>query len=453
MPRAPSKLHRIKRGLELPLAGAPERTVTIGPAVRHLALLATDYPGLKPRLRVSEGQRVRQGETLFEDRANQGVRFVSPGSGRVASIHRGQRRALRSVVIALDDVESDRGEDPRPLEPVSADQLRGLLLQSGLWTALRGRPWGGVARPSDSPRALFVTAADSRPHAPALEALLSGGEARFVRGLRALVLLADGAPLHLCLPEGAPALEPMEGVTRHSFAGPHPAGTVGLHIHRIAPADRGRTVWHIGCQDVLALGQLLRTGHAPVERVVSLAGPQARQPRLLATRLGASLDELCAGELRLGENRIISGSALDGRSAMGTQEGYLGRYHQQVSVLREGRERPFFGWMAPGLRQQSVHKLFLSSLLPRRPRSMSTAQHGELRNLVPCEAYERVWPFDIPPVALLRALLSGDGELAEDLGCLELVEEDLALLCHVCPSKNDYGAALRQLLRQLEKEG
>jgi Na+-transporting NADH:ubiquinone oxidoreductase subunit A len=239
------------------------------------------------------------------------------------------------------------------------------------------------------------------------------------------------------------------------FRGPHPAGNPGVHIHHLAPVSRTRTAWHLGYADVIAVGRLAATGRLPVERVVSLAGPMLARPRLVTTRLGASLDELTHGEIRGDgrEVRIVSGSVLSGKRASGPELGFLGRYHQQVSALAEGNERRLFGWAMPGAGSYSVLPVFVSRLLRRRSFELTTDTNGSYRPIMPLGTYERVLPMDILATYLLRALVVGDIEQAEKLGALELDEEDLALCTFVCPGKTDFGPFLRSNLVRIEKEG
>lgn len=454
-------LHTFRKGLRLPLAGAPIQEIEQAPEPRHVALVAADAVGLRPGMHVAAGDDVRRGQLLFEDKATPGVRYTAPAAGRVTAVNRGARRALQSVVIELSRAEREgRGPDEvayraftgRHPSGLAADDVRELLVESGLWTALRARPFGRVADPAARPHSIFVTATDTQPHAPSPGAILGRGEA-FERGVAALCRLTDG-PVFVCTDPHTEVRLPDGDQVRHErFAGPHPAGTVGLHIHTLDPVDRRKIVWHAGAQDVAAIGALFRTGTLEVSRVVALAGPPVRRPRLLRTRLGASLDDLAGGELQDVEARIISGSALSGRAAAGPVHGYLGRYHQQIAVLEEGREREFIGWLLPGLRKFSAVRSFLGTWLPGRQFRMTTSTNGSRRAIVPIGTFERVMPLDIMATALLRALLMGDVDRAEELGCLELDEEDLALCTFVCAGKNDYGPHLRQVLDTLEREG
>jgi Na+-transporting NADH:ubiquinone oxidoreductase subunit A len=452
-------LHRIRKGLDLPLAGAPAQAIEPARASTRVALHGDDTLGLRPSLRVDVGARVLRGQPLFEDKKNPGVRWVAPASGTVEAVHRGERRAFRSIVIAVD---ASGEADPeacarfasftgRPVDALGRDDVVALLTESGLWTGLRERPFSRVPAPATVPRSIFVTAVDTHPHAPDVGVVLAGREAAFRDGVAVLARLTDG-PVHVCT-DGtlAPPLPADARIRATGFAGPHPAGTAGLHIHLLDPVDATRRVWHVGYQDVIAIGELFSTGRLDTTRVVSLGGPGALRPRLLRTRLGASLDELTAGETRPGEQRVVSGSVLGGRAAMGPVEGYLGRYHQQVAVVPEASERELFGYIAPGREKFSVWNVVWGRFR-RAPLALTTTTNGGPRAMVPIGSYERVMPFDLMPTFLLRALATKDIERAEALGVLELDEEDLALATFVDPGKTEWGPLLRDMLERLRKE-
>lgn len=459
-------VHTIKRGLDLPIAGGPVQRIDAGQRVSRVALVADDYIGLKPTMFVQEGDAVKRGQPLFEDKKNPGVIFTAPGAGTVAAVHRGERRALVSVIIELTESErltGDAGEadtvrfqhytgkDPAGL---SRGEIKNLLVESGLWTTLRVRPFGKVPPLNAEPGAVFVTAMDSNPHAPDPDVVIAGAEKDFERGLVCVAKLTEG-PTFVCRKPGSKVpVNPNTGVRVEEFAGPHPAGTPGLHIHTLFPVNRQYTAWHLNYQDVIAIGRLFGSGALNVGRVVSLAGPRVSNPRLVSTRVGASLEELTKGELiEDGELRIVSGSVLSGRTATGPERGFLGLRHHQVSVLKEGRERHFIGWLMPGTNQFSSIPLYLSRLMPGKRFPFTTSTNGSARAMVPIGLYERVFPFDMEPTYLLREMIVGNVERAEQLGCLELDEEDLALCTFVCPGKFEYGPILRSNLSEIEKEG
>ena len=454
--------HTIRKGLRLPVTGEPDQT--IGPArmTRRVALLAEDHVGLRPTMHVAVGDDVRRGELLFEDKKRAGVRFTSPAAGTVEAIHRGERRSFQSIVVALGrDEQEGRGGASARFSSFSGrhpaglggDDVRELLLESGLWPAIRARPFGRVADPRTRPRSIFVTAIDTEPLAPRVDVVLDGAHGPFEDGLKALAQLTDGAVYVCTAPDGRVPVPAGDRFRREEFAGVHPAGAPGLHIHRLDPVNRNRQAWHVGYQDVVAIGRLFETGELAVERVAALAGPAVSRPRLVRTRLGAAVADVLAGESIDDAVRVVSGSLLAGRPAWGAVTGYLGRYHRQICLIREGREREWLGWLRPGLRKFSVSRAFLSTLWRGRRFPFTTTTHGSRRAIVPIGLYERVMPMDLLPTPLLRALVMHDVERAEELGCLELEEDDLALCSFVCPSKLDYGAALRRVLTTLEAEG
>ncbi len=447
-------IYVIKKGLDLPITGEPEQTIEEVHNVKSVAVAGPDYVGLKPTMAVQEGDAVKLGHVLFEDKKIPGVRYTSPASGRVTAINRGEKRMLQSVIIALDGEEEETfvSYSEAEIAGLSRSQVKENLLVSGLWTALRTRPFGKSPEPESTPHAIFVNAMDTEPLAVQPHLVIRGRETDFINGLRAVSKLTDGK-LYLCHGPGEalPGAD-LDFVTSAQFSGPHPAGLVGTHIHFLDPVSAKKTVWHLNYQDILAIGSLFVTGRLSVERIISLAGPGVKRPRLLRTRLGACTDDLVAGELIEGEIRVISGSVLSGRKAYGPFA-FLGRYHLQVSALAEGRERVFLEWQLPGFNKFSIIPAFISSYLPHKKFALTTSQEGQKRAMVPIGMYEKVMPLDINPTFLLRALLMGDTDQAQALGCLELDEEDLALCTFVCPGKNEYGPVLRRNLNQIEIEG
>ncbi len=449
-----AKLIRIRKGLDIPIAGEPKQSVESSPPVCAVALLGRDYIGLKPDLRVAVGDRVRLGQPLFEDRSNPGVQFTAPASGTIAAIHRGPRRRLESVVIDRHE-NGQRAFEAWPrsaLDGLGRSAIRQNLQASGLWTAFRTRPYGRVPQLASEPAAIFVTALDTNPLAADPRVIIATEPEAFADGLRIVRQLTDGT-VYVCSAPG-PMIQcvPEEGIESVAFEGPHPAGLVGTHIHCLHPVDAHDTVWHVNYQDVMAIGRLFVTGHLDTTRIVSLAGPHVRHPRLVSVPVGAHVDEVLAGELKEGPYRIVSGSPLSGRRAAGA-EAYLGRYHLQLSVLGEAIEREFLGWLMPGWRKFSATRMFVSSLFRHRRFDLTTSQHGSPRAMVPIGTFEKVMALRILITPLLKALLVNDTETAKSLGCLALEEEDLALCSFVCCSKYDYGAALRDTLATLEETG
>ena len=447
-------MFRIRKGLDLPISGVPEQHVTTGASIHHVAIVGDDYVGMRPAMLVQEGDRVIKGQALFEDKKNPGVMFTAPASGTVVAIHRGERRVLQSVVIQIEGDEKREFArfDAADLAALSHDVVQTQLLESGLWTALRTRPYSKTPVPGTVPAAIFVTAIDTNPLSADPQPLILAERKAFDAGLTALTRLTPGK-VHVCQASGGKlGGHPQGQVAFNEFAGPHPAGLVGTHIHFLEPVSLTKQVWHLNYQDVIAIGKLFTTGELCAERIIAIGGPQATQPRLVRTLLGADLTALLAGETKEGENRIISGSVLSGRHATGPMA-WLGRFHLQVSVVLEGREKELFGWVLPGAEKYSVTRTTLGHFLRHKLFNFSTSTNGGERAMVPIGNYERVMPLDILPTVLLRDLLAGDTDGAQALGCLELDEEDLALCTYVCPGKYEYGPVLREVLTRIEQEG
>lgn len=443
----------IKEGLDLPITGEPEQKIYDGNPVKSVAVIGFDYVGMKPTMLVKEGDRVKKGQVLFTDKKTEGVQYTAPASGTVKAINRGERRVFQSLVIEKDgnDEVSFKQYDTAALGSLSAEQAQENLIESGLWTCLRTRPFSKVPQPGSKPHSIFVSAMDSRPLSATPDLIIAEDQGSFDAGIQVLNALTDGK-VFICKRNSSSVSTSTNGQTvTEEFSGPHPSGLVGTHIHHLDPVSRNKIVWHLNYQDVMAFGRLFLTGKVPTERVIALAGPGVKKPRLVRTEVGASLNDLCAGELIDGENRILSGSVLDGRQAT-PELAYLGRYALQVSVLPEGREREALHYLRPGTNKFSVLNIYLSKLMPAKKFAFTTSTNGSERAMVPVGAYERIMPLDILPTQLLRALIVEDMDSAMQLGALELDEEDLALCTYVCQSKYEYGPILRANLDRIEKE-
>lgn len=415
----------IRRGLDVALPGAPRQEIAESRTSRTAAVVVPDHRMRRPRAVVGAGDRVRAGQRLVEDRAAPWRALHAPASGTVVGVERGERREVRTVVVAVEEVGAE------PLPPLPREKLAALpraeavrrLVEGGLWTAIRARPFGRTPPPDPPPRSLFVTAIDTDPLAPRPDVVIAAHRQDFEDGL-ALLSRLTGDPVLLCLASGsdAPHGDPAR-VRVVEFDGPHPSGLVGTHIDRLDPvADRG-VVWHVGYQDVIAAGRLATTGHAWLERVIALAGPSVLRPRLVRAPLGAAVEDLVRGELAEGTCRVISGSVLSGRQTSGWGR-HLGRFHLQVCALPE-----------PGAGATGVP---------------TTSRGGRPGPMVPVGDFDRVMPLRIFPGPLLRALAAGDADAAREAGCLALAEEDLALCTFVCPAKIEYGPLLLRVLDEIE---
>ena len=446
----------IKKGLDLPITGQPKQVIEDGNKVNSVAILGMDYVGMKPTMMVSEGDAVKLGQILFTDKKNPGVNFTSPGAGVVLSINRGAKRVLQSVVIELKGSEQEifAQYNVSELNNLTAEQVKENLLASGLWTSFRTRPYGKIPAVDSKPSSIFVTAIDTSPLAadPAVIIKMRGND--FVNGLAVISRLTEGKT-YVCKATGADIeTGDANSVQVAEFSGPHPAGLPSTHIHFIDPVNAEKFVWHLNYQAVMAIGALFTTGEINVERVVSLAGPTVKKPRLIRTRVGANINELVDGELENVENRVISGSVLYGHLAS-DWAAYLGCYNNQVSALEEGRHRELFGWLALGDNKYSAMNVYTSSIYRNTYRKFrfTTDKNGSNRAIVPVGVYETVMPMDILPTPLLKALVVGDTDQAQLLGCLELDEEDVSLFTFVDPGKHDFGPVLRANLTKIEKEG
>ena len=443
---------KIKKGLDLPITGAPDQVISEGNQVSSVAVVGSDYIDMKPTMLVQEGDRVKLGQILFTDKKTEGVNFTSPGCGVVKSINRGAKRVLRTVVIELD------GDEQVEFTKYTSDKLANLdavdvvknLTESGLWAAFRTRPFSKIPKPTTKPVAIHVSVMDTNPLAADPSVIISADAAAFKDGLAVISRLTSGKVYVNKALDTDVAVPDMVEVTE--FSGPHPAGLAGTHMHFISPVSANKVAWTIGYQDVIAVGKLFTTGFLNVDRVIAIAGPMVNKPRLIKTRLGADTQELVRGELKDGKIRVISGSILSGRKA-NNWANYLGRYHVQLSVLQEGRERQLLGWLNPTGEKFSFTNALFSSFNRKQKMGMDTSAHGSPRAMVPIGVFEGVMPLDILPTQLLRALVVMDVDSAESLGALELDEEDLALCSFVDSGKHDFGLALRANLAHIEKEG
>ena len=441
---------KFKKGLDIPLAGQPDPRIDAANAVTQVAVLGEDYVGLKPTMLVKVGDSVKIGTPLFEDKKNPGVVITAPASGKVADINRGAKRALISVVI---DVEGDEAESVKigDLASFTGEQLREKLQVTGLWAALRSRPYGKVPTVDSQPNSIFVTATDTNPLAVDPSAIITERAGDFAIGVTALDKF--GVPVYVCH-SGQQQLPEMAGnnINTAVFSGKHPAGLAGTHIHALDPVDGNKEVWQINYQDVIALGALCNDGRIDTRRYIALDGPSVNSPRVFETRLGAKVSELIEGRLGEGIHRVISGSVLNGHIANQDRD-FLGRYDNQISVIEENADREFMGWIAPGAKKFSALNVFVSSLLKPKTYNITSSQNGSPRAIVPIGVFEKVMPLDILPTPLVKALLVKDTDAAQELGCLELIEEDLALCSFVDPGKHDFGLVLRSTLTQVEREG
>lgn len=446
----------IKKGLDLPITGEPEQVIEDGNKVKSVAVLGIDYVGVRPTMLVAEGDEVKLGQVLFTDKKNPGVNFTSPGAGVVKAINRGEKRVLQSVVIDLKGSaqETFTKYKSSALADLTLEQVKSNLLASGLWVSLRTRPYGKIPAVTSEPSSIFITAIDTNPLAADPAVIIKERNEDFVNGLTVVSKLTQGKT-YVCKTAGSDISLGSAPVITAEFSGPHPAGLPSTHIHFIDPVSIDKFVWYLDYQSVIAIGSLFTTGKLNVEKIISLAGPTVNKPRLVRARVGANTDDLVAGQIDDAvENRVISGSVLHGHVAS-DWSAFLGFYSNQISVLQEGRSRELFGWIVPGKNKYSALNVYTSSVDRKLNRKFpfTTTKNGSNRAIVPVGIYETVMPMDILPTPLLKALIVGDSDQAQLLGCLELDEEDMSLLTFVDPGKHDFAPVLRANLTKIEKEG
>ncbi len=473
---------RIKKGLDLPIEGAAECRVSDACGVTSFAVKPTDFVGLVPRLLVAEGDRVAAGDALFCDKNDERIRFAAPVDGEVKAVVRGEKRKLLAVVVRADAATSQKDAGKSPAGRADIAELKQRMQAEGLWPLLRQRPFGTVANPDNAPKAIVVSCFDSAPLGPDYDFVMKGREQAFCAGLETLARLTDGT-LYVTFRPGQRLAQTvaqhvgsgLKNVKIEFFDGPHPAGNVGTQIARLCPINKGETVWTVNVQDVAVLGHWVSTGEYKPVRVVAVAGPSARNPHYYRTMAGACVESLVeaqrlnpaypslsTGEGNCGTVRVVSGNVLSGTQI--APDGFVGAYDSLLTLMPEGNYYDFMGWLMPGLRKHSFSRTFLSGFVPqcmervfsRMPECLKpkfdTNLHGGVRPLVFTGSFERVFPFDIYPLQLLKACIVGDIELMEKLGIYEVEPEDFALCEYVDPSKTDIQPIIREALEKLRKE-
>ncbi|MBO5565632.1 MAG: Na(+)-translocating NADH-quinone reductase subunit A [Succinivibrio sp.] len=448
----------IKKGLDLPIGGKPEQSISDSPAVKHVAILGCDYVGMRPSMAVEAGAKVKKGQVLFEDKKNPGTRFTAPAAGTVVAVNRGERRVFQSLVIEVDpngeSVEFKKTPADK-LTELSPEDVVDELVESGMWTAFRTRPFDKTPAIKSKPHSIFVTAMDTNPLAADAKLIIDAESEAFLDGLKVISRITANT-IYVCKDERSLPSCSIANVKEEVFVGPHPAGLPGTHIHYLDPVNENKTVWYINYQDVIAIGHLFVEGEFYNKRTISIAGPMVENPRLVNTILGASVAELTANALKKSENgvRVISGSVLYGYKSVGPFA-YLGRYQSQICAIEEGNKNEFFlkNWMGLGSKRHSVTPTVLSSLFKPSEYTFNTALNGGPRPILPIGCYSKVLPPDIEAVMLIRAIDMNDVDQAKLLGILEFGEEDIALCTYVCPGKTDYAPLLRRSLNKIEEEG
>ena len=448
-----SKNIKIKRGLNIRLEGEARLVCADLPLPEIFAVKPPDFTGLIPKLSVKEGDEVKSGTPLFYDKHNEEIKFCSPVSGEVIEIVRGEKRSILEIKILADkeiSYLSFTQADPREL---NREEIIQSILNAGVWPFIRQRPYGIIANPLDNPKSIFISAFDSNPLAPDYNFIMQGQENNFQTGLYAIQKLTAGK-VYLNINGSnntASVFTNAKAVEINNISGPHPAGNVGIQIHHIDPINKGETVWYINPQDILIIGRLFNEGKLDAARMIALTGAQVVEPKYYKTIVGSTVKNIIAdGGLKEGENRVISGNVLTGVQI--TPDGFLGFYDTQVTVIPEGHEAEFMGWLAPGFNKFSMSRTFFSWLNPNKKHNLNTNLHGEERPYVVSGEYEKVLPMDIYPVQLLKSILIEDVEMMEKLGIYEVAEEDFALCEFVCTSKIKSQEIIRKGLEIIRKE-
>jgi len=431
----------LKKGRNIRLKGAAKKEIVEVSLPKHAAVQPPDFKGLNPRLAVKVDTAVKVGSTILSDKTNPDIKVASPVSGKVVAVNRGAKRALLSIVVESDgrqEAESYQKFTEEQIKNISKSDVIRLLLKGHLWPVIRQRPFSKLANPQDTPKAVFIHAMNTEPLAPDIDFILENREKEFQTGLDIIKQLTDGA-VHLCIEKGATskALTQAEGVQIHTFSGPHPTGNVGTHIHCIDPVNKGDLVWYVEAQDVLRIASLFLDGVYPAERIVAVTGEGAVNHQVYAkTIVGAPLSDLLGGHA-LEQARCLSGSVLTGKDV--GADGFVRFYDSQITVIPEGGRREFLGWLSLGADKYTFSKTYASAFLPAKEISLNSDEHGSHRAIVINNVYDPLVPLDIMTYFLLKAILSGNIEEAEQLGILECDEEDFALCTFACPSKTDVG--------------
>ena len=449
-----SKIITLRKGLDINLLGKAQESLSDAPTAAEYALSPLDFEGVTPKLLVKVGDEVKAGTPLFFNKYNERILFTSPVSGKVAAVNRGEKRRILTVTVTPDAVQRYEEFAKPDLQKATREQIVELLLHAGLWPMIIQRPYGIIASPDDTPKAIFISAFDSAPLAPDYNFVLKAEQKNLQAGIDLLRRLTPGK-VHLSVRAGAEgAMTALKGIEMHAFAGKHPVGNVGVQIHHIDPVNKGDIVWTVNIQDVAIIGRLVNEGRVDMTRVIAVTGSEVEKPHYVRVISGARVDSILKGNLKPqkenGHVRIISGNVLTGVKS--DPEGFLAFYANQITVIPEGDRYELLGWAMPRLNKFSVSRAYFSWLCPRKAYNLDTNMNGGERPFVVTGLYERYLPMDIYPMYLLKACLAGDIEKMENLGIYEVVEEDFALCEFVDPSKIEIQQIIRDGINLMIKE-
>jgi Na+-transporting NADH:ubiquinone oxidoreductase subunit A len=444
----------IRKGLDIRLKGEAEKIISDAPIPSTIAIKPTDFPGLVPKLLLKEGEKVKAGTPVFFDKYCDSIMYASPVSGTIASINRGAKRKIMEIVINADNEIEYQKNELKDVDTMNRNEVKQMMLKNGLWPFLRMRPIDIVADPKDTPKSIFISGFDSNPLSPDNDLIFHGKEAEFNAGLEVLKKLTDG-PIHLQVRKTADdVFKKAESVQVNTVAGPHPAGNIGTQIHQIDTINKGDVVWYINPQDVLIVGRMALTGNYDASKIVALTGENVELRKYYKTILGSNLSSIVKENNIKANSRIISGNVLTGTTM--TLDGHLGYYDAQITIIPEGNDYKFFvkdGWLSAGFNKLSASRAYPSWLMPKsKSYSIDTNLNGEERAFVVTGQYEKVFPFDIYPVHLVKSIITNDVEKMESLGIYEVAPEDFALCEFVCTSKINVQEIVREGLDLIYEE-
>ncbi|GAB5538727.1 MAG: Na(+)-translocating NADH-quinone reductase subunit A [Salibacteraceae bacterium] len=437
-----SKTVKIRRGANIKLVGAAEKTTSDATIPSSFAIKPSDFHGMVPKMLLKEGAEVKAGTPIFYDKKNERIKFVSPVSGEIAEIVRGAKRRILEVRIVADKEQKHETGNPIDITSLDKAKMSEVIMDAGLWPFIKRRPYDIIADPTEAPKSIFISGFDSAPLGVDMDYILEGREADFQKGVDALSKLTEGK-VHVNVQAGSGTfMANSKNAQVNTISGPHPAGLPGIQIHHIDPINKGDVVWVVGAQEAAIIGRYLNTGRPDFSKRIALAGSEVKKPRYFNTWIGANVQSVIEGQLNDGDIRIIDGNVLTGTQL--TPEGYIGFYSNMVSVIPEGREPQFLGWIAPNLHKFSLSHSYFSWLMPSKKYELNTNMNGEDRAFVMSGQYEDVLPMDIYPVHLIKAIMTNDIEKMEALGIYEVAPEDLALCEYACTSKTEVQRLIRQ---------
>lgn len=441
---------KIKRGYDIKLKGkAVEEVQQL--ALTNYAVKPTDFHGVFPKLSVRVGDKVKRGTPIFFDKNNDYVKIPSPVSGTITEVLRGAKRKMLEIRIESDGKDEFIDYGKHDINVLTAEKVKSQLLDSGIWSFVRQRPYNVFANPKDTPKSIFVSGFDSSPLAANVDFVLQGKEKSFQTGLDVLSKLSDKIYLGINTKTSSPALKNAKGVDIITFDGPHPAGNVGIQIHHVSPINKGEVVWVVQAQDVPVIGDLFLSGQYVSDINIALAGSEVEAPQYYAVKRGAEIGAIVNGKVKSGcDLRYISGNVLTGTKV--DLNGYLSFYHNSITVIPEGNKYAFFGWLIPSPKKHSFYHSALSWLTPNKEYRLNTNLNGGKRAFVITGALEKVLPMDILPIPLIKSIMIEDIDQMEQLGIYEVDEEDFALCEYISTSKIEMQHILRQGLDLMRKE-